>query len=178
MIKEKIEKIMDIVNEIEYGFKDEYGNNIIYNDPKMWNNEFDSFYYLQSPEELLKTKCGVCWDQVELERKLFANNNIIVKTFFIYISDDDMLPSHTFVSYKNDNKYYWFEHSWDKYKGIHEYNSELDLLLDIMSKFREDHTEVSKKAPLHLYEYQRPKDHIKCNEFYKYIETQNKIEFN
>lgn len=29
MIKEKVEKITDIMNEIEYGFKDEYGNNII-----------------------------------------------------------------------------------------------------------------------------------------------------
>ena len=34
MIKEKIEKIMDVMNEIEYGFKDEEGNNIIDNNPK------------------------------------------------------------------------------------------------------------------------------------------------
>lgn len=178
MIKEKIEKIMDVMNEIEYGFKDEEGNNIIDNNPKKWDNEFDSFYYLQSPDELLKTKCGVCWDQVELERFLFAKNEIHSKTFFIYILDGDMLPSHTFLTYENDNKYYWFEHSWKKYKGIHEYNTESQLLLDIINKFRNDHKEVSKNAPLYLYEYQKPKEHIKCNEFYKYIETQNKIEFN
>lgn len=177
MIKETVEKIMDIMNEIEYGFKDQYGNNIIDSNPKKWDNEFNDFYYLQSPEELSKTKCGVCWDQVELERNLFTKYKISVKTFFIYISDGDMLPSHTFLTYENDNKYYWFEHSWGKYRGVHEYDSELNLLLDIINKFKEEHTEVSNSASLHLYEYQVPKEHIKCNEFYKYIETQKKISF-
>ncbi len=175
MIKEKIEKIMHIMDEIEYGFKDENGNNIIDNDPEKWDKDFESFYYLQTPEELLKTKCGVCWDQVELERQLFTRDNIDVKTFFIYISDDDMLPSHTFLIYEDNNKYYWFEHSWGKYKGIYEYDNKTVLLLDIIKKFKEDHPEVSKNAPLYLYEYQKPKDHIKCNDFYKYIETQKKV---
>lgn len=178
MIQEKVEKIMSVMNDIEYGFKDEYGNNIIDTNPEKWDNEFDSFYYLQTPEELLKTKCGVCWDQVELERNLFAKEMISIKTFFVYIVDDNMLPSHTFLTYENDNKYYWFEHSWEKFRGIHEYSSELNLLLDIIDKFRKDHVEVSKNASLYLYEYKSPKEHIKCNEFYKYIETQNKIEFN
>lgn len=171
-------KIMGIMNEIEYGFKDKNGNNIIITNPKKWDDEFDTFYYLQTREELLKTKCGVCWDQVELERSLFTENKITVKTFFIYIYDGEMLPSHTFLIYKDLDKYYWFEHSWAKLKGIHEYNSEKDLLLDVIKKFREDHPEVKKSAPLFLYEYQEPPKHIKCNEFYKYIETQNQIELN
>ena len=29
-----------------------------------------------SPEELLIKKVGVCWDQVELERKLFEDNDV------------------------------------------------------------------------------------------------------
>lgn len=167
---------MDIMNELEYGFKDEYGNNIIDHDPKKWNNQFASFYYLQSPEELLRTKCGVCWDQVELERDLFTKDSVSTKTYFVYILDGDTLSSHTFLIYEDENKYYWFEHSWEKYKGIHEYNSELDLLLDVMNKFRGDHIEVKENSPLYLYEYQKPKDHIKCNDFYKYIETQKRID--
>lgn len=165
------------MNDIEYGFKDEYGNNIIITDFQKWDSEFNDFYYLQTPEELLETKCGVCWDQVELERSLFVKYNISFKTFFIFISDKDMLPSHTFLTYKANDKYYWFEHSWAKYRGIHEYNSESILLLDVINKFREEHNEVSKDAILYLYEYQRPKKHIKCNDFYKYIETQKMVEF-
>lgn len=163
------------MENIEYGFKDEFGNNIINNIEK-WDNEFNSFYYLQTPNELLKSKCGVCWDQVELERKLFQESNIDTKTYFIYIIENDMLPSHTFLTYKLDNKYYWFEHSWNKYKGIYEYNSLKELLLDVTKKFRNDHKEVKCNSPLYIYEYSKPKDHIKCNDFYKYIETQIKIE--
>ena len=65
----KILKIMDKLNSIEYGFKDKNGNNLI--NSERWDKEFYKFYFLLSPEELLSSKCGVCWDQVELERKLF-----------------------------------------------------------------------------------------------------------
>lgn len=178
MIKEEINEIMNVMNNIEYGFNDENGNNIIDVNPKKWEDEFEDFYYLQTPEELLETKCGVCWDQVELERKLFSKANIDFKTYFIYLSFEDMLPSHTFLVYEREGKYYWFEHSWNKYRGIHEYSSELALLSDIVNKFRQEHNEICEKAKLYLYEYQEPDMHIKCNDFYKYIETQKKIELN
>jgi hypothetical protein len=166
---------MEIMNTIEYGFKDEDGNNINNLNPQKWDDEFSIFYYLQTPEELLNSRCGVCWDQVELERKLFQDNNINVKTYFIYMVDNDMLPSHTFLTYEKDNKFYWFEHSWYKYKGIHEYSSELELLLDIKEQFKTDNNYVRKDAPIFIYEYQNPKKHITCNEFYQYIETQKLI---
>lgn len=171
----KIDEIMNIMENIDYGFKDADGKNIIDTNLEKWDNEFEDFYYLQRPDELLESKCGVCWDQVELERKLFTDNNISCKSYFIYIVDNDMLPSHTFLTYENNNKYYWFEHSWGMYKGVHEYNSEEELLKDVINKFKNDHKEVSVNAPLYIYEYNKPKDHIKCNEFYKYIETQKPI---
>jgi len=167
-------KIMATLNDIEYGFKDNLGNNIIINSNK-WDNEFNDFYYLQEPEELLKTKCGVCWDQVELERKLFLNIKIKCNTYFIFAKVGEELPSHTFLIYAMNDKFYWFEHSWNKYKGIHEYNNLNDLLKDVISKFKKENNLI-KNANLFLYEYQKPKKHIKCNEFYKYIETQKEIE--
>ena len=176
-MEEKINKIMNIMDSIEYGFKDENGKNII-NDIKRWDNEFDKFYYLQNPDELLKSKCGVCWDQVELERKLFLDNNINCKSYFIYMVDNDMHPSHTFITFINNSKYYWFEHSWNKYREIHEYNSEEELLKDVINKFKDDHKEISQHASLYLYEYQKPENHISCNNFYKYIETQKLIKIN
>lgn len=178
MINLKINEIMNLMNSIEYGFKDKNGKNIINTDSQKWDNEFDKFYYLQTPDELLKSKCGVCWDQVELERKLFEDNNIKIKTYFIYIVENDMLPSHTFLTYENNNKYYWFEHSWGTYKGIHEYGNKLELLLDVKKKFINEHNYVSENSFLYIYEYQKPKEHITCNEFYKYIETQKLIKTN
>ena len=176
-MQEKINEINLIMNQMEYGFKDSSGQNII-NNLEKWDNEFDKFYYLQTPEELLISKCGVCWDQVELERKLFSDNNINFKTYFIYIIDNDMLPSHTFLVYNDDKNYYWFEHSWGEYKGIHKYNSIKNLFDDVIYKFKNSHKEVRKNSKVFLYEYEKPKYHITCNDFYKYIETQKLIETN
>ena len=75
------QEIMKIMNDIEYGFKDEYGNNISVTNPEKWDDEFYNFYYLQTPDELLESRCGVCFDQVELERNLFEKNNINVNTY-------------------------------------------------------------------------------------------------
>ena len=177
-MEQKIKDIMNVMNLIEYGFKDDKGDNIINTNFQKWEDDFCDFYYLQTPEELLKSKCGTCWDQVELERKLFQDNNIKFKTYFIYIVDKDMLPSHTFLIYENNNKYYWFEHSWGVYRGIHEYESLLDLLLDVKEKFKKDHKYVSENSNLYIYEYQKPKEHITCDEFYEYIETQKIIKIN
>ena len=170
-----IKDLMDRMEDIEYGFKDEEGNNILTTDLKKWDDHFNDFYYLQTPEELLKSKCGVCWDQVELEREYFEKKNIPHKTYFVMLSDDDMLPSHTFLTFEKDNICYWYEHSWNAYCGIQEYLSEEELLKDVMEKFRKSHPEVKKDAPLYLYEYEKPKYHITCDEFYKYIETQKEI---
>ena len=55
---DKVSKIMDSLNGIEYGFKDKNGINLI--NSEKWDTNFSSFYYLLSPEELLRSKCGVC----------------------------------------------------------------------------------------------------------------------
>lgn len=48
-MKEQINKIMSIMETIEYGFKDSNGNNIYELDGKFWN-DMNSFYYLLLPE--------------------------------------------------------------------------------------------------------------------------------
>ena len=48
MVDEKISGIINIMSDIEYGFKDELGNNIIDFNPKKWDDEFEDFYYLQT----------------------------------------------------------------------------------------------------------------------------------
>jgi len=173
-MKDILNNIMNIMETIEYGFK-ENNINILYNNSYRWNNEFNDFYYLQTPKELLKSKCGVCWDQVELERYLFEKEKIKCNSYFIYIKDGDNLPSHTFLTFNYNNKYYWFEHSWYKYKGIHEYNSITELLHDVIQKFLKEYKVNNSKNQFYLYEYSKPKIHIKCNEFYKFIEECNRV---
>lgn len=171
---DNIQKIMDIMEQIEYGFLDNNGNNIF--DDLEVEYTFNKIYYLMSPEELLKKKVGVCWDQVELERKLFEESNIKNETYFIYIDDKNNLPSHTFLVYYVDNKVYWFEHSWFDEKGIHEYNNLNDLLNDVEIKFiKSRENEVPNGLDVHIYKYNKPNYNISCDEFYNYIFTQKKI---
>ena len=103
------------MDDIDYGWIDKSGIKHIYD-----FKTFSSDYLLQSPEEVIKNKVGVCWDQVELERHYFKNDS--VKTFFIVHYDNDKCPTHTFLTFQKDNKYYWFEHSWAIFRGIHEYD--------------------------------------------------------
>lgn len=170
-------KIMNIMEKIEYGFPDEDGNNLIITNPKKYEEDFYKFYYLLTPTELLEKKYGVCWDQVELERYLFEKNKINVKTYFIYINDNDNLPSHTFLTYQSHNNFYWFEHSWYQYKGIHKYNSLKELLLDVKQKFINSHKDVDSTYTF-VYEYTKPKEHINCQDFYHYCEKQKLINLN
>lgn len=165
---------MDVMEQIEYGFLDNNGNNIC--DNTNLEYMFNKIYYLMSPEELLNKKVGICWDQVELERKLFEENDIKTETYFIYIDDKSNLPSHTFLVYYIGNKVYWFEHSWFDEKGIHEYNNLNDLLNDIEIKFiKSRENEVSNGLDVHIYKYNKPNYNISCDEFYNYISTQKKI---
>lgn len=171
---DNIQNIMDIMEQIEYGFLDNNGNNIF--DDLEVEYTFNKIYYLMSPEELLKKKVGVCWDQVELERKLFEESNIKNETYFIYIDDKNKLPSHTFLVYYVDNKVYWFEHSWFDEKGIHEYNNLNDLLNDVEIRFiKSRENEVPNSLDVHIYKYNKPNYNISCDEFYNYIFTQKKI---
>ena len=169
-----IQKIMNVMDKIEYGFLDDSGNNIFNNANAEYI--FNKVYYLMTPKELMNKKVGVCWDQVELERELFEENNIQNETYFIYIDDKNNLPSHTFLVYYMDNKVYWFEHSWFDEKGVHEYNNLNDLLNDVEIKFTKSRdNEVPKGLDVHIYEYNKPNYNISCDEFYNYIFTQKKI---
>lgn len=168
-----IEDLMVIMNDIKYGYMDNKGE--IHNDA---NDEFSELYKLQSPQETLENKIGVCWDQVELERYLFKKKNIEFKTYFIVHYDNDRCPTHTFLIYKDNNKYYWFEHSWERFRGIHEYQSLKELLFDIRDKFIKyelDNDFVPENLVLH--EYKKPKYHISVQEFYNHCDCGTYIDF-
>ena len=87
--------IIDGLSKIEYGWLDK-NNNI----QKEVNNLFSDNYILQSPEQVIKNKVGVCWDQVELERKLFEKKNIKFNTYFIVHYDNDKCPTHKLLIYE------------------------------------------------------------------------------
>ena len=177
-MNENIKEIQDILKDIEYGYLNSNKKNIFNFNHKEKTHAFTTIYKLQTEEELLKSKCGICWDQVELQRKLLNERNIENETYFICIYNDKALPAHTFITYKLNNKYYWFEHAWEKYNDIHEYNTKEEMLLDIKDKFIKDHPKTKDTKYTFIYKYNKPNKQFTVNEYYKYIETQTLIKLN
>lgn len=166
-------EIMNLMKNIEYGWIDKNNNKHNFVDETYSNN-----YILQSPNEVIKNKIGVCWDQVELERYYFKGNDWNIKTYFLVYYDGDKCPTHTFLTFEKNNKYYWFEHSWESFRGIHEYESLKKMLLDIRDKFIKhelNNDYVSKNLVLH--EYKKPKYHISVQEFYNHCDYGRYINF-
>ncbi len=163
--------IMLVLNNIEYGYKDKDNHLHFFID-----DNFSSNYVLQSPLEVLQNKVGVCWDQVELERSLFLEKKIPFNTYFIVHYDGGKCPTHTFLIYKVEKFYYWFEHSWSLFRGIHQYDSELDALKDIRDKFIENELHNQYESMnLYIYKYDKPQYELSCLQFFKHCEKGTNI---
>lgn len=159
-------EIMDLMKDIEYGWMDKNNHK-----HSIVDETYSDNYVLQTPSEVLKNKLGVCWDQVELERYFFKGTDWDVSTYFLVYYDGDRCPTHTFLTFAKENKYYWFEHAWERFRGIHEYDSLNELLFDVKNKFIQ--WELNNEyifENLVLREYKKPKFHISTPEFYNHCE--------
>ena len=172
-MKDKLKLVLSKLDNIEYGFVDNNKNRYL-DSLENWDSNFDKLYHLQSPEELIKTKCGVCWDQVELERYLLEKDNIKLKSYFIIAHNENQTKTHTFIVVESNN-YYWVENSWEPYRGIHEYKSLTELLNDIKTKFEENIELKDKNYNLEIYKYDKPKYGINCIDFMKHCEKGKRI---
>lgn len=176
-VKDKLQLVLNKMDNIKYGFIDSNCN--IYPDNEDdWDNNFQNKYFLQPPEELIKTKHGVCWDQVELERYYLEQDNIECNSYFIVNYDGKIFPTHTFMLVNQKNNYYWLEHAWEPYRGIHQYQNLNDALLDIKDKFNKMLTNqynINNNETV-IYQYQKPSYNIPALSFFEHCELGQKVE--
>lgn len=133
---ESPEELLKWMDCIQYGWVDKSGNICGTGDEDDEKHFFDD-YRLQSPEQLIKSKIGVCWDQSELERRWFSSHGYPHAVIYLEIDDGWNCPSHTFLLYMKPNdidRVYWFEHSWGQMKGIHRYLDVMDCIRDVAIK--------------------------------------------
>lgn len=168
------EELFDYMEKnIKYGYIGRENNHVYSSDDVDFNNNFDNEYFLQTPEQLINSKHGVCWDQTELERFWFSKKEYELKAYFLMFAKeypDNNLPTHTFLVYKNNDKFYWFENSFSSQKGIHEYE-DLDSLI---KGVKEKQFEYAKKEcgaldddfkDIKFCEYETPKFGCNSDEF-------------
>ncbi len=172
--------------EIQYGYVDADGKK-----HSKIGQEYAKKYRLQSPESLSESHLGVCWDQVELEREfllkrlrnanradgLGSTNN--PKTIAIVYYGEESCPTHTFMLVEIEGKVYWYEHAWEKYRGVYQFSSFINAFLyvvDCWVKYMDYIKDGWDLDQLKEYEYTAAKAGLKVDEFFKHIEANGTIE--
>ena len=107
------------------------------------NIGYSEYTKLKSPEEVIKTKSGSCHDQVMLELDELKKLGLSPKAAFLIEYDPKTGQggtTHSFAYFNKNGKSYWLENAWEDQAGLHEYNSEKQLLDDAFKKFKRDAT--------------------------------------
>lgn len=165
---------------IEYGYLGK-NNKIYLLGCDNYDRDFKDEYILQRRNDVLKTRVGVCWDVVELERDWFLKQKYEIKTIYemVALNYDNPYPTHTYLIYKNKNndKWNWFEYSDFKCRGIHEFNSVSDAMKEQLIKYRKfldeyNITEDEKKC-IEVVSYDTPRTNIGVSEFIDFVMNKN-----
>ena len=153
---------------IQYGFTDKHGT--IYTEDTDYD-DFDSKYRLQSPKQMLASKVGVCWDQVEFERHFFTRLGIPYKTFYVE-QINRMSVTHTFLVYTEGRKLVWFENSFEICRGM---NGPYDSINDIIDDVHRQMLKKNSDSGFSAYFMEKPRYGIDCQTFMKHAISGRRI---
>ena len=137
------------------------------------NDDFYRYYVLESPEQILVSRTANCFGQTEFERKWFQSKGINHRVFYI---EDELVKDdcHSFLLYELNNKVFWFENSWKKYKGIHQFSTWKDALQNILNDFNQESNPSKNNAGAILFELNKiPNFGITYGEYIDWARKQN-----
>ncbi len=78
--------------------------------------------------------------------------------------------------FAKEGNYYWLEHAWEKYQGLHKYATKKELLKDVYNKFIKEKENID-LSYVSMYKYSRPKFHVTCDEFFEHSKNGEKVIF-
>lgn len=138
-VKTPKELLSFMKKNIHYGFIGEQDNKIYSPEFDGWGEGEQPKAKFQNSKDLLASGYGGCWEQTELERQWFSKNKYEFKTYLIMFGKDigQKNPAHMFLAYKDEDKWHWFENSYEKNNGIHEYENLFDLIRDTTDKLKD-----------------------------------------
>ena len=169
------QELLDFMsNNINYGYLGKDGRVYNYTDPD-FEQEWFKEYILETHEQVLENLSGNCWDQVEFERAWFLENNYEIKTIYemVLLDYDNDYPSHSFLTYKENNNWYWFENADFNNRGIHKFNSFEELInyqykkhLELLNTFNITDEEIEK---IIITEFTKPKENSTAHEYLEHV---------
>ena len=149
-----------------------------YDENKPGDFFFKNYRYL-SPEEFEKYEGGICWDYVCYEAKFFKDNiGYPFKCFYVVIDNKQDCPTHTFLVFQKDDKYFLFESSFKAIAGMWVSNSEKDIINFILYNMNRypgtPSGENLLKFPIYMCAYNPNNEKIygyQCAQFMEYMST-------
>ena len=160
---DRIKKLYNKLDKIEYGFYDKK-NNL---HKKIDSRFFLENYRMQDINKIIDNKYAIFWELCEYERMNFKKFGYPFIVIFAILKNLKHKPCHTFLIFKYEENYYWFESSWKKMKGIKKYDSLKSILDDVKDNFYEfTYTKEYNKDDISFYIYKKPHKHIGCKGFY------------
>ncbi|MCM1295168.1 MAG: GNAT family N-acetyltransferase [Muribaculaceae bacterium] len=92
--------------------------------------DWDNYLVVQSPQEIERSKVGVCWDYTSYEAWYFKHNfpKVKVTTWYIVYGLQPDCPTHTFLTFTYQGNHYYFDSSFSDVAGVWAADSEKDIL--------------------------------------------------
>lgn len=137
-------------------------------------NNFYRKYSLMSPQEVYDSGVGICWDQTLFEKYIFDNviKKYDYKIFFLQQENVNQ-TTHTFLVFKRNGKYCYFENAFSDYAGIKEFDSYDDILEYVISNMRKNEDDEG----IYVNDLGKdfPKINSTCKEFYNFCRHKKEI---
>ena len=175
-IKTPRELLTFMGQNITYGFVGKNGKKYLDEHSLDWANNWYNECIVQSGEEVLKTKVGTCWDQVELKRLWFKKHNYQFKTIFIWfeVNKSNDLPTHTFLVYEEKGKKYWLEKATSEDIGIYEFDTYEEVIEDAKQTILKDAIKSGKAKEkdyqfLKAYEYDEVIQNLSVDDYIDHV---------
>lgn len=128
-------QLLDWMVDVRYGWCDKNGKEYI--GKELYGNIFWDKYRLLLPHEVYEKKIGVCWDQAIFEKWVF-DNAFEFESKLIWVQQYKV-STHTFLVYKENGKWMYFENAFGKHQGIHGPFSSIDAIVKQVYKQMQDY---------------------------------------
>ena len=160
------EELLKWMDRIEYGWMDKnhkkYTDFDVADDPKLWWNNC----VIATPEEVYKYKIGTCYEKTWFEHYFFKKWNREHKLIHI---QQYYTRCHSFVAYRQIDKWMYFEHSFGEFRGIRGPFNSIDQITRLVYSFMEKVEKGGKGYNSVEIDPRKLKPSMTVQEFYKLV---------
>lgn len=116
------------------------------------NAEMGRTFQIQAPTDLIKSKLGVCADQVELERSFLEERGYRCFSYLIHLHRSEKLRAHFYLIFQDQDQWIWIENAYQKQEGYHIYKSKDEAIHAFPQAFI-DEFHITENDLLYVTEY-------------------------